>query len=370
MVTVTGPSFELIRDAFISVSGHSVGNGVWTTFLCPAHEDDQPSAAIKYDPHQHRTVVRCFAGCPDTLVLETLGLNIGDLFDRPPSGTSRHTTTLGGDRDRARTSTPAVRRKRRSLGKQLGWPIEVAQYLYRDVHGARIGRVIRTRTEYEYGTKKGFYLRRFEPSTGTWPLGAFEPVLYRLPQVAEAIGAGRAIWVCEGEKDVDRAAAVGLAATCNALGAGSFTPVHAQQLHGASRVVIVADRDPAGYAHARTVRNLLRLLVDQVGIVQARDGKDLSDHLDAGHGLEDFEPCIELGYGEVNLSDLIEVPLDPTADPEQRQLGDARFERILACARPPFSRPTTPMSTDLAVRGWSARSVLGQGVSNGPGVEP
>jgi len=371
MTTVTGPSFELIQDAFITVSGAPASSGAWTTFLCPAHDDNEASAAIKYDPHQHKTVVRCFAGCPDSLVLDSLGLSVGDLFDRPVVSGQGHAPTLRDSRPQTRTLTPPAQRKRRSLGKQLGWPVEVAQYVYCDIHGARIGRVIRTRTEYERGTKKGFYLRRFDPSTGVWPLGAFEPVLYRLPQVAAAIGAGHAIWVCEGEKDADRAAGLGLAATCNALGAGSFTPAHAKQLIAARRVVIVADRDRAGYTHARAVRALVNPVVQQVVVVQARDGKDLSDHLDAGHSLEELEPATELGYQDIDFVDLVELPADPAvAESVQHGAIDAQLQRLLACVAPPLLGPVAPMSAPLARPTWLAGVSTGRVVPADQGVEP
>ncbi|MBF6064693.1 hypothetical protein IU500_24660 [Nocardia terpenica] len=371
MTVHTGPSFERIQDAFITVSGQPTSNGAWTTFLCPAHDDNQASAAIKYDPHQHKTVVRCFAGCPDEAVLGSLGLTVGDLFDQPVSGTQHHKPTLRDRRPQTPTLSPPAQRKRRSLGKQLGWPVEVAQYVYRDIHGMRIGRVIRTRTEHEYGTKKGFYLRRFEPSTGTWPLGAFEPVLYRLPEVAAAIGAGRTVWVCEGEKDADRAVGLGLAATCNALGAGSFTPAHAQHLTGARRVVIVADRDRAGYAHARTVRKLAVPLVQQVVVVQARDGNDLSDHLDAGHNLEDLEPATELGYADIDFDDLIEPQPEPAfVEPPQSATIDARLQRLLACVTPALRGPSTPMSAALDRSAWFVEGSTGQITCPDTGAEP
>jgi len=367
MTTVTGPSFELIRAAFTTVSGEPASDGAWTTFLCPAHDDNQASAAIKYDPHQHKTVVRCFAGCPDEAVLDSLGLSVEDLFG-PAVRTGRHHTPTLRDR-RPQVRKLPVRRKRRSLGKQLGWPVEVAHYLYHDIDGMRIGRVIRTLTEYERGTKKGFYIRRYEPSTDTWPLGAFEPVLYRLPQVAAAITTGQTIWLCEGEKDTDRAAGLGLTATCNALGAGSFTPAQAQQLTGAGQVVIVADRDRAGYAHARTVRSLLRPLVGQVVVLEARDGKDFSDHLDAGHTLEELEPCLELSETDIDLANLIESPAPAVADPERADTTDTQLQRLLACA----TSPTGPLAPIPAAPGrstWWGGPSAGLGARTDVGAEP
>lgn len=340
MTTLTGPSFDKIRDAFITVSGEPTGNGTWTTFLCPSHDDHDPSAGIKYVPAEHRTIVRCFAGCPEAAVLESLGLDKNDVFDR--SAAHRHEPTV---RSRSTRKQPTHRRSttRHRLGKQIGWPIEVAQYVYRDIDGNRIGRVIRTRTEYERGSKKGFYLRQHDPVTETWPLGEFPPVIYRLPQIAAAIRDRTTIWVLEGEKDVDRAVGLGLVATCNPTGAMSFKPVHAQQLAGARRVVVVADRDRVGLTHARAVHALLIPIVDQVIVVQARDGKDFSDHVDAGHGLEDFDPVTQLGYTEVDVNGLIELPPErPVPDSHHTQDTDPRLQRLLASTLPPRAVPPPP----------------------------
>lgn len=103
-----------------------------------------------------------------------------------------------------------------------------------------------------------------------------------------AVGSGAPVYVMEGEKDVDRAARLGLAATCNAMGALSFRPEHAEQLRGAARVVIVADRDATGYKHAQRVAELLDGLVGTVQVVEAVAGKDFSDHCDAGHVVADL----------------------------------------------------------------------------------
>ncbi|KZM75483.1 hypothetical protein AWN90_19070 [Nocardia terpenica] len=329
----------------LAVSGQPASEGAWTTFLCPTHDDNQASAGIKYDADQHRTVLRCFAGCPDGLILDSLGLTVGDLFDRQAIGSPRHVPTLRqGASQRTRAATP-LPRKKRGLGKQIGWPEEVAQYVYRDIHGQRVGRVIRTRTEHEHGVSKGFYLRRYDPATDTWPLGAFEPILYRLPQIAAAIHEGQTIWICEGEKDANRAAGLGLAATCNALGAGSFTPTHAQQLAGARRVVIVADRDRAGYAHARAVRKLVLPLVRELVIVEARDGKDFSDHIDAGHGLEDFDPVSQLGYTDSDVADLVDLRLD-ASDDEARMDSDPEAARLIASVGSPAPQQYSGSSAD------------------------
>jgi DNA primase len=104
---------------------------------------------------------------------------------------------------------------------------------------------------------------------------------YMLPQLLAAVADDRLVWITEGEKDVRALVAAGLTATCNAEGAGKWTPAHAAYLKGAD-VRIVADRDDAGRRHALQVVESLMPLARSIDVVQARHGKDAHDHLAAG----------------------------------------------------------------------------------------
>ena len=77
-------------------------------------------------------------------------------------------------------------------------------------------------------------------------------VPYRLPQIIRAVADGQTIVIVEGEKDADRAVADGYAATCCPMGAGKWQTTYGEFLKGAE-VVIVADADDAGRAHALAV---------------------------------------------------------------------------------------------------------------------
>lgn len=48
---------------------------------CPAHNDRSPSLSIKVA--DDRLLIHCFAGCSVHDVLDAVGLDIGDLFDKP-----------------------------------------------------------------------------------------------------------------------------------------------------------------------------------------------------------------------------------------------------------------------------------------------
>lgn len=108
--------------------------------------------------------------------------------------------------------------------------------------------------------KKTFKVRRKEGGCWKYRIGA-RKVLYRLPELLEDIEAGKTIFLVEGEKDVNKARADGLAATCNYEGACSgnknWDQSYSEYLSKAKRVVIIADNDFAGYDHLNAVaRNL------------------------------------------------------------------------------------------------------------------
>jgi hypothetical protein len=111
----------------------------------------------------------------------------------------------------------------------------------------------------------------------------FTPVLYRAPALAAA-DRDRWVWLTEGEKDADTAAALGRVSTTNAQGALSFPPTLAAELAGRN-VAIIIDRDTAGYQRALILHELLHdrahrcvLLLPAITAVKA----DLTDHVDAG----------------------------------------------------------------------------------------
>ncbi|HVX19209.1 MAG TPA: hypothetical protein VHA73_14355 [Acidimicrobiales bacterium] len=114
------------------------------------------------------------------------------------------------------------------------------------------------------------------------------PVLYRLPQVMDAKRTRKMIFVVEGEKDADALAAAGVVATCNPGGALKWRPAHTAYLAGAERVTIVADRDAIGRRHAKQLYDALRPVVENIVVKIAKEGKDASDHLAAGFGVQDF----------------------------------------------------------------------------------
>ncbi|MFE2961976.1 toprim domain-containing protein [Nocardia tengchongensis] len=295
-------SFETITGALEQTIGPGRPSGAWTRYCCPAHEADgghhRPSLGVKYDAGQQRTVVRCFAGCDNDLVLDKLGLRVADMFDRRPPRTDHGSAP----RPRARQATQSDRaidaaglplsKPKKDLGQQVSTWKTTATYAYTRADGSIAGEVIRHEAAFEHGRDKRFH-QRARTETG-WTDTGFEHLPFRLPRVLEAIDEHHTVYVCEGEKDVLAAEAAGLTATTNAGGASAWTPEHAAWLRGAGTVVIVADRDAPGYRRAERVMASLVGLVGRVRVVQAATGKDLHEHLQAGHEVGELEPVPHL----------------------------------------------------------------------------
>ena len=124
----------------------------------------------------------------------------------------------------------------------------VATYNYVDACGKLVFQAVR----YE---PKQFKQRRPDGADGwIWKLDGVKPIPYRLPELVDAISHERVIFIVEGEKDVDRLWSLGVPATCNAMGAGKWTPEHSAWFEGADDVVIVPDIDPQSAIRKPTSR--------------------------------------------------------------------------------------------------------------------
>ncbi|WP_280392811.1 toprim domain-containing protein [Nocardia wallacei] len=366
-------SWQRVTAALEQAVGVGREAGSWTRYCCPVHEGDgrahKPSLGVKYLPDRGRTKVQCFAGCPDEQILATLDLQIRDLYDEPL------TRAPGGHRApvRARAPRPVPRadqaiaaaglplvKPSKDLGAQTGPAKTVASYEYTGPDGVVEGEVVRRHAPHERGRGKEFYQRRWDPAAGEMKPGGFAPLPFRLPQLLDAVRDGRSVYVCEGEEDVLAAWRAGIPATCNAAGAGKWRPEHAQWLRGARRVVIVADRDAPGYRHADKVAETLAGLVGEVRIVQAADGKDLRDHLNAGHEIAELEPVPGLDP---------RTPLSAAARPEAGAgpfAGEAARDIAVAAASPLHS-PTSDLDGGTTMPDNSTINLSGLHGNDGAG---
>jgi hypothetical protein len=120
--------------------------------------------------------------------------------------------------------------------------------------------------EYDYTDESGailFQVVRFEPKTfrqrkpdgngkWTWKLGDVRRVLFKLPELIEAMAADHPVFIVEGEKDVLALNKFGIVATTNPGGAGKWRPEFSETLRGAD-VILIPDNDDAGWDHVNRI---------------------------------------------------------------------------------------------------------------------
>jgi len=235
------------------------------TARCPAHQDKHQSLSV--GDGDKGVVVHCHAGCTPDEVMHALALEVKDLFYEEAE---------------SQAETPE------------------AVYAYQDRDGRPVYEVVRM-------PGKRFYQRAVGPDGPVYNLRGVDRVLYRLPEVLEAVG-NRKVFVVEGEKDVEAIRKVKGVATCSAGGAGSWQPAFSDVLQGA-HVIVVADKDDAGREYAQDVATSLEGKATSITMVEAKTGKDAYDHLSAGYGLGDFVPVGEEVYNGIEMirADQVEI---------------------------------------------------------------
>jgi putative DNA primase/helicase len=239
-----GSALRRVEDA---LERHGCGPGRNGAWKCPAHNDRNPSLSLSQG--EVGALIHCHSGCDLGAILEALGLEKRDLFDAPE------------DRERTRI---------------------VTTYDYTSESGELLHQVVRFEP-------KGFRQRRPDGAGGwIWNVQGVQLVPYHLPEIIAAVAADDPIVICEGEKDADRVRSLGLAATCNPMGAGKWRDEYAEYFRGATDVRVVADRDEPGRKHATAIARSLRAVGATVRVLEPIVGKDVSDHLDAGRTLAEL----------------------------------------------------------------------------------
>lgn len=237
-----GEAFDRILDALRDHGSRVVERDGKATATCPAHDDTNPSLSIGQRRDGKGVVVNCHAGCDTASVLAAINFTMADLFDED--------------------TAKAVFKPRRD-------------YRYPD------GRLVHRKANKQF------------PQSGNLSGNS----LFH----ADRIGDAHTVWCVEGEKDVEAIETLaGAVAVCSAMGAGSAHHADWEPLRGRNAVV-VADRDEPGRKHAAQVADLLDGVAASVRIVEARAGKDASDHLTAGYGLDEF---VDVEDGDLEDGDL------------------------------------------------------------------
>jgi len=149
-------------------------------------------------------------------------------------------------------------------------------YDYKDEQGKLLFQVVRV----QFSTDKHIYQRHFNQK-GEWVnnLRGVRRVIYRLPEVLEAVKNGTTVFVVEGEKDVETLFEWGIVATTSPMGAGKWQDEYSRYLCGAD-VVIIPDNDEPGRKHAEKVARSLYGIARSVKVIKLpvwREHEDVTD---------------------------------------------------------------------------------------------
>ena len=237
-----------LDDFLLLLKGVKQGKDGQFMALCPGHNDRNRSLGVKQT--DGKLLIKCFAGCDTTIILRSLNLESKDLFLNSHKAKPEHRE------------------------------IETV-YHYEGFE------VVRTRP-------RGFYQRRPDGKGGYINnLKGVTLSLYHQDELPQAIAACKPIFIVEGEKDTHNVRKLGMAATCNPMGAGKWRDSYSQALKGAD-LVIIPDNDKPGRSHAAKVAELCYGTSKRVRILELPgESKDVSDWLDNGGDIEQLKQLID-----------------------------------------------------------------------------
>ena len=212
----------------------------------------------------------------------------------------------------------------------------VETYPYEDEGGELLFEVVRFEP-------KRFAQRRPDGNGGwVWKLGKARRVPYRLPELLEAVANDQMVFVAEGEKDVEAAWQLGVAATCNPGGAGKWRDEYAQHLKD-TNVVILPDNDQPGRDHAQKVARSLHGVAASVKVLDLPDlpeHGDVSDWIEAGGTAEQLERLADEAEAwapkarkrkKDDLGDIPEANAEPVVTAEDIARWEASARHIIEC---------------------------------------
>lgn len=219
------------------------------TARCPVHGDTHNSLSIS-EGNDGRILVNCFAGCSTQDIVETMGLNMSDLF-------SQSVNTL--------TSAASYKLDR--------------EHIYKNSVGEIVGKKsiwkapgVKSKKVKCYRYENGQYIERL--NNAKFPL-------YHLP---ELLSSKDTIIVAEGEKDVETLEKLGYTATSKPNGAGSKWLTEYNDYIKDRNVILLADNDKPGKDNVERDAALIWSIVKSVKVVYSenvlpglREHGDISD---------------------------------------------------------------------------------------------
>jgi putative DNA primase/helicase len=226
-------------------------------------------------------------------------------------------------------ANPSIQRSGNSIGRRI---VDIYPYRHRD--GELLFEVVR----YE---PKDFRQRRPGPTEGRiWKLDDVPRVIYRLPEVLDAVGNGRTIYICEGEKDVHTVCKLGFEATTCPGGAGKWNSIYNEALRDAD-VVLLPHNDEPGRAHVEAVALALHGIARRIRVLDIASAWDECAHKG------DVSDWVRLGGGTAaQLTELVEALPDwsspPSRQPRLRPLSLAELFELDIKPREQILDPIIP----------------------------
>lgn len=251
---------------------------------CPAHDDKNPSLSVSPADIGDSALFHCFAGCSFDAVRAAL------------SGAPASTSNNAPRSEKVAAKAAPAKKAPKIKGQRQ----KAAEYIYTDYEGNPLWKKVRFNI-IDGGAVVGktFMQQDMDGNAPTAIIAEYRDSeqgtpIYNLPAVYDAASAGGEIIVAEGEKDCDLLNELGFVATTTFAGAASkIDEASWWALEGASRVVIIADRDEIGYKGARATRDFLRGLGHEPVVLRTPldiDKSDFYDHHEAGLGFDELEP--------------------------------------------------------------------------------
>lgn len=227
-----------IQDFLKRLKGEQRGSGEQYMACCPAHGDTKPSLSVT--ERDGKILVHCQAGCTTEAVISAMGLTMQDLFDDPKP-------------------------------KPQSW-IFLREHIYYDENSEPIAK--KQLYDKGDGTKTGIWYR-FENGNYIKNLNGLRMPLYNLPVLTDKEGAyiaggeNSTVYIAEGEKDAQTLFDMGYAGTTSPNGAGSKWKTEYNKYVTGRDVVILADNDKAGQAHAEHTADALLTVAKSVKLIPA-----------------------------------------------------------------------------------------------------
>lgn len=254
-MTVKQSAVERVHEALERHDCRPRQSGESWTFFCPVHGDGK-SPAGTLSAGQDRALIRCNAGCATEDIVAALGLTMADLFDSTKDTAGKWT--------------------------------ELATYVY-----SHDGRPVAKKTRWIMpdGTRT-FSWERHEG--GRWVKGGLngrDPGLYHGDDISS--DSDDDLFVTEGESDCEAVRSLGWVAVSGPHGAGpgKWKPEYTEALaKHRGRILLCRDRDEKGIPYASEVYGHLSLAGCDVVVVEPVEGKDVRNHLEAGHSLDELVP--------------------------------------------------------------------------------